>query len=98
MTTGDLWALAEDSRCNHAAQMLAQHDIGALPVLADNGRLVGIVTDRDLCCRVLAQGREPETPVRDIMSTNVHCVQSDADIEDVESVMRQFRVRRVPVV
>ena len=98
MTAEHLWALAEDSTVQHAAELLAQHDIGSAPVLDRDGRVVGIITDRDLCCRALAKGISGNTPVRDIMSSEVWCVTEEADEDDVEEVMRQHQIRRVPVV
>ncbi|KKK83651.1 hypothetical protein LCGC14_2791240, partial [marine sediment metagenome] len=66
--------------------------------LDTNGRLEGIVTDRDLCCRVLGQGRSFDTPVREVMSMTMHTVHPDADLSEVESIMRENKIRRIPVV
>ncbi len=98
MSRGDLYALAEDSRADFAARQMAEQDIGALPVLDQAGRLEGIVTDRDLCCRLLAQDGDFDTPVKEIMTRHVWCVHPDDDVHEVEKVMKEHKVRRVPVV
>jgi CBS domain-containing protein len=59
---------------------------------------VGVVTDRDLATRGLARGLGPDTPVRDLMSENPSCCQPDDDVAEVERIMTERQVRRVPVV
>jgi len=87
-----------DASCQQAAQMLCQKDIGSIPVV-DNANIVqGIITDRDICCRVFAAGKNASTPVRDAMSKDIRCVQADSNLEQIEHVMQQYQVRRVPVV
>lgn len=82
-----------------AAQMMAEHDCGCLPVLDDlQARHVqGVVTDRDLALRAIAQGRDFDTPVREVMSDSPACCRLDSDIRDVEQIMAERQVRRVPV-
>lgn len=79
-----------------AAQLMADLDVGALPV-ADNDRLVGMLTDRDIAVRAVAAGRGPDTPVRDIMSSEVLYCFEDQEIEDVTRNMADVQVRRLPV-
>lgn len=98
MTAHNVWACAETSDCRHVAQMMTEHDIGSIPVLDSEGRLEGIVTDRDICCRVVAQGRSYETPVREIMSTGVHTCSPDSNVKEIETMMTEYRIRRLPVV
>ncbi len=98
MTPEHLWVCGESTNARDVAQMMSEHNVGAIPVLDDQSRLEGIVTDRDLCCRVIAQGRSPETPVREIMSMSMHSVRPEADLHEVEALMRQYKVRRIPVV
>lgn len=80
-----------------AAQLMATQDVGALPV-GDQGRLVGIVTDRDIVVRAVAEGRAPEeTPVSEVMSQEVlYCFDED-DIEDAAREMSELQIRRIPV-
>jgi len=80
-----------------AAQMMADLDAGALPVQQDD-RLVGMITDRDIAVRAVAQGKSPETPVRDVMSPEVLYCFDDQEIEDVSRNMGEVKVRRLPVV
>ncbi|HET6428732.1 MAG TPA: CBS domain-containing protein [Phycisphaerae bacterium] len=98
MTAQHLWVCGENTDAQETAQLMCDHDIGAVPVLDSAGRLEGMITDRDLACRVLAAGRSFATPVREIMSTPPYFVREDADLKEVEAIMRDHKVRRVPVV
>ena len=81
-----------------AAQMMAEIDAGVLPV-GENDRLVGIITDRDIAVRAVAAGKSPDTPVREVMSSNDVCYCfEDQEIDDVASNMAEIKVRRLPVV
>jgi CBS domain-containing protein len=79
-----------------AAKLMADLDVGALPVGEDD-RLVGMITDRDIVCRALAQGRGPDTPIRDVMSSEIRYCYEDQSIEDVARNMGDIQVRRLPV-
>ena len=80
------------------ARMMAESDAGAMPV-GDNDRLVGMITDRDIAIRAVAQGKGPDTPVRDVMSTEqvLYCYE-DEELDHVAKNMSQQQVRRLPVV
>lgn len=80
----------------HAARQMADLDVGALPVGEDD-RLVGMVTDRDIVVRALARGRGLDTPIRDVMSTDVRYCYEDQTVEDVSRNMGDIQVRRLPV-
>ena len=81
-----------------AAQAMARIDSGMLPV-AENDRLVGIITDRDIAIRAVGEGRDPQkTLVRDVMSAEVKYVFDDEDVDEVAENMAQLQVRRLPVV
>jgi CBS-domain-containing membrane protein len=83
----------------HAARLMADHDVGALPVAQGNGRLLGMITDRDIVVRLLARGRDPlRCRVEDAMTEDVYPVRMDEDVDRVLDVMARHRVRRVPVV
>jgi CBS domain-containing protein len=83
---------------SEAAKKMAQEDVGPLPVVED-GKLVGIVTDRDLVLRVLAEGRDPETTkVGDVASRSPVTVEPQEDLDRALQLMAQHRVRRLPVV
>lgn len=79
-----------------AAKLMADFDIGALPV-GDGDRLVGMVTDRDIAIRAVAQGKSPSTPVSGIMSEEVMYCFEDEDVEHVIQNMGDIQVRRLPV-
>jgi CBS domain-containing protein len=80
------------------AKIMAEIDAGAMPV-GDNDRLVGMITDRDIAIRAVAQGKGPETPVREVMSTEtvLYCYE-DEELAHVAQNMGQQQVRRLPVV
>ena len=79
------------------ARTMRDHDCGAVPIV-DKGRLVGIVTDRDLTIRALATGVDPESRVVDVISREPSTVAADSDLSEVERIMSDQQVRRVPVV
>ena len=95
---GQIWSCPENCRAREAAGLMAQKHIGSIPVLDSEGRLEGILTDRDLVVRLLAQNKGYDTPVYDLMSTDIHVCRRDDDIRDVETLMRQYSIHRVPVV
>ena len=91
-TTGD------DSVLKASQQMLSQ-DVGTLVVTGADGRAEGIVTDRDIVLRCIAEQRSPEkTKVRDVMTHDVHTVYEDADVEAALETMADREVRRLIVV
>jgi CBS domain-containing protein len=94
--TDDVKTIRPDRTIRDAAQLMAQLDVGILPV-GENDRLVGIITDRDIAIRAVAAGKAPDTPVRDVMSNEVKYCFVDEDIEDVAANMGDIRVRRLAV-
>ena len=82
-----------------AARTLTHYNIGILPVCSSDGRLCGLVTDRDLVTRCIASGRAPsQTKVRDVMTTRVTSVASDMATDAALQLMGSQQVRRLPVV
>lgn len=80
-----------------AAVRMRDQDLGALPV-AENDRLIGMVTDRDIVCRAVAADRGGGvTAVREVMSENVYYCFEDDDVERASRIMAEHRVRRLPV-
>jgi CBS domain-containing protein len=79
------------------ARIMAEIDAGSLPV-GENDRLVGMITDRDIAIRGVAEGKTPDTPVREVMSTEqvLYCYE-DEDLAHVAENMSDERVRRLPV-
>ena len=81
-----------------AARTLARYNIGVLPVCGGDGRLYGVVTDRDLVTRCVASGRLPaSTPIRDVMTTNVVTAPPDMDAVTAARLMGVQQIRRLPV-
>lgn len=87
---------APDQSIRKAAQLMQQHDIGSLPV-GENERLVGIVTDRDIVVRAIAQGRDPDTPIREVMTDDIQYCSEEDDVDEVSRRMAQLEIRRLPV-
>lgn len=80
-----------------AAALMAQIDVGALPV-TDGDRLVGMITDRDIAIRGVGDGKGPDTRIADVMSPEVKYCYDDQPIEDVLKNMGDVQLRRLPVV
>ena len=81
-----------------AARTLQRHNIGALPVCSADGRLCGLITDRDLVTRCMAAGKSPEkTMVREVMTNQVTSVQPDMDTGVAAHLMGRLQIRRLPV-
>ena len=91
-----------DLTVREAARLMKEADVGVLPVVEAQGsdsRLVGMVTDRDIAVRLVAEGRQgDEARVRDIMSGNPKTVRDNANVDDVLELMGREQVRRLPVV
>jgi CBS domain-containing protein len=94
--TADVRIASPNQSIKDAARIMAEIDAGVLPV-GDNDRLVGVITDRDIAVRAVAQGLPPSAKVRDIMSEEVMYCFDDEDIDDVAQNMADIKVRRLPV-
>ena len=97
MTPNMKW-MAPDSPVSQVAQQMRDMDVGFMP-LAENDRMIGMVTDRDITVRAIAEGKNPEnTPAREVMTAKTYYCYDDQDIEDVCNNMGEIQVRRLPVV
>lgn len=97
MTT-DVRMIGPQETLQHAAQMMDEMDVGALPV-CDGRRLLGMVTDRDITVRGTAAGLAPEKAcVSDVMTTGTEWCTEDQDTEEVMRLMGDAQVRRLPVI
>ena len=86
-----------DANLKEAAEKMRSMDIGALPV-CENDRLVGMLTDRDIAIRAVAEGRDPmQTCVRDAMSAGTVFCYEDDDVSEAARIMEQKQIRRLPV-
>lgn len=91
--------VAADEPVEVAARTLTHYNIGALPVCGKDGRLCGLVTDRDLVTRCMASGRPQHVvKVQDVMTTRVIEVAPDMDLSEAAALMGTEQVRRLPVV
>lgn len=99
MTTNPVCCTASDTAAD-VARLMADNDCGCIPVVSDESsrRVEGVVTDRDIALRGVARGKGPSTQVRELMSSDVSCCGPESEIEEVESIMAERQVRRVPVV
>jgi CBS domain-containing protein len=79
-----------------AAKMMAECDAGALPV-GEGDRLVGVITDRDIAIRAIAEDKGPDTPVADVMTKQVLYCFEDESVDHVAQNMGEQQVRRLPV-
>ena len=88
-----------DAPVQEAARLMKREDTGVLPVVESQGtkRVVGVITDRDIALRVVAEGRASAT-VREARSTGVRTCKEDDDLKDVMKLMASEQVRRVPIV
>jgi len=94
--TSDVSLTSPTQSIREAARLMAEQDIGALPV-GENDRLIGMVTDRDIAVRAVAKGLGPDTKIRDVMSQEVMYCFDDEDLEDAALNMGGVKVRRLPV-
>ena len=94
--TRDVETVNPDEPIQQAAQFMLRADTGSLPV-CDGEKLVGMLTDRDIAVRAVADGRGPDTPVREAMTDHVDYCFEDDDVEGVAMKMSDTQVRRFPV-
>jgi len=91
-------SVASTATVREAAEQMTRNDVGDV-LIVDNGRVHGMVTDRDLVIRVLADGRSPDTTTAaEVCSTNLIAVSPDMTVEEAVLLLRQHAVRRLPVI
>ena len=89
--------ISPEATIREAAEKMRHLDIGPLPV-CDGDRLVGMLTDRDITVRTVAEGRNPvSTRVREVMTPDVVYGFDDQDVQDAARLMEQYQIRRLPV-
>ena len=92
-------AISPEETVAVAARLLSQHNIGALPVCSRDGRLRGMVTDRDIVLRCVAPEADPKSvPVKEIMSRRLAAVAPGDDVRQAARLMARRQIRRLPVV
>ena len=92
----DVEVVSPDQPVREAAQLMLREDTGIIPV-GEGDRLVGMISDRDIAVRGIAEGRGPDAPVRDLMTDNVLFCFDDQNVEDAAMIMSDRQVRRLPV-
>ena len=99
--TKQLVCCLKSDTAQSVAALMKRHDIGSVPVVADlvSKRLEGIVTDRDICVRLIAENRDPVTThIAALMTPNPITCAPDDQLQQCEDLMREHKVRRIPVV
>ena len=97
MTT-EVATAAPDNTLDEIAVMMKNEDAGSIPIVAD-GELRGILTDRDIVIRCIAEGKEPtDTTAEEILSEALHTIEPDAEVEEASELMAEQQIRRLPVV
>jgi len=96
--TSDILVVAPDATLEQASAVMRDGAVGALPVVSEEQRLLGIVTDRDLVVRALAEGLAAETPVEQVMTREVTTVGQAHELDDALALMQAEQLRRLPVV
>jgi len=97
LMTRDVETIQPDQTAQEAAKFMLRADAGSIPV-TEGERLIGMITDRDIAVRGVAEGRGPDTPVRELMTDGIVCATIDEDVEAVAQKMSDAQVRRLPVI
>lgn len=96
--TKEVISLSVDDTAEHAAQLMKEHNIGAIPVDRED-KVVGIVTDRDIVLRCIAENKDIKTQkVREIMTSNPVVGDEDMNVDDAARIMSERQIRRLPIV
>lgn len=97
--TPDPACCTPNTTLNEVARLMVKNDCGEIPIVDAAKQLIGVITDRDIVCRVVAEGRNPTGhTASEFMSQPVVTVRVDVPLGDVVSMMEQHQIRRVPVV
>jgi len=96
--TATVECVRPDDTLQDAARKMRDLDVGPLPVCGDDDRLAGMITDRDIVIRAVAEGRDPRTtPVREAMTEGIDYCFEEQDVEDAARTMQDRQVRRLVV-
>jgi CBS domain-containing protein len=91
----DAHSISPETPTQAAAREMRDANVGFLPVCDDGGKVLGTITDRDITTRVVAEGKSPSTPVRDVMSREVIACRPDDELKDAESAMTRAQKSRL---
>ena len=95
--TSSIKTVAPDATAQEAANFMLSAETGSIPV-TENDRVIGMITDRDIAVRGVAEGKGPDCSVRDLMTADVICARDTDDVQSVAQRMSDAQVRRLPVV
>jgi CBS domain-containing protein len=99
MTSEGLATASLDTTLEETANMMKDENVGAIPVLDEDDNLAGIITDRDIVVRAVAEGQDTsETTAEEILSEQLHTIEPDSEIEEAADLMALHKIRRLPVV
>ncbi|WP_371479150.1 CBS domain-containing protein [Kitasatospora sp. NBC_00315] len=95
---GGAQCIRADQTLAEAARMMREMGVGALPICGDDQKLSGIITDRDIVVRCIAEGRDPAMMTAKDLGGHLHCVRADDDMDTVLKKMEMHQIRRIPVI
>lgn len=93
----DVKVISPDATIREAARTMLEGDFGMMPV-GENDRLIGAISDRDIAIRGVADGKDSNTKVRDVMSEGITWAYDDDSVEEAAMIMSEHQIRRLPVV
>ncbi len=93
----DVKVISPDATIREAAQQMLSGNFGMLPV-GENDRMIGAVSDRDIAIRAVAEGKDGNTKVRDVMSAGIIWSYEDDSVDDAAELMSKHQIRRLPIV
>ena len=98
LMTNDVFSVSPQDPIVKAARIMQQRNVGCIPVCDRQGQVVGILTDRDIVIRVVAEGRDPnKLDVNKVMSNDITCATPDMEGEEAAGIMARHQIRRLPV-
>ena len=99
LMTANPQCCSADTTLSDVAKLMVECDCGEIPVVDAGKKLIGVVTDRDIVCRIVAKGQDPcGKTAQDAMSQPVISVKEDCSLDDIVATMEEHQIRRVPVV
>jgi CBS domain-containing protein len=94
--TSDVQTVTPDQSAREAASFMLRAEAGSIPV-TEGDKVIGMITDRDIAVRGVAEGRGPDTPVRELMTDHIICARENDNVDDIARRMSEEQVRRLPV-
>ncbi len=93
----DVQVISPDGTIKEAAQHMRNGNFGMMPV-GENDRMIGAISDRDIVIRAVADGKDPSTTVREVMSEGIVWAYEDDSVDDAVKIMSEHQIRRLPIV